>query len=183
MLYDILLADLKKQYEFSGQLTRNPNWWGLIKGIMNPRFTPIILFRISNYLFIHELKVLARLISLVNFILFGMEIAMRCKIGKGLYIPHTFGIVMGAQSIGENAVIYHGVTIGAQSMDISYSEDKRPIIGNNVVIGSGAKVLGGITVGNNVIIGANAVVTKDISDNMIMGGIPATVIGTRNIEE
>jgi serine O-acetyltransferase len=77
-------------------------------------------------------------------------------------------------------VIYHQVTIGAKEVDIGYHEEKRPVIGDNVIIGSGAKVLGGITIGHNVTIGANAVVTQSVPDNVIVGGIPAEIIQSRD---
>jgi serine O-acetyltransferase len=72
--------------------------------------------------------------------------------------------------------IFHHVTIGAKDMDIGYHEDKRPVIGDNVIIGSGAKVLGGITIGHNVRVGANAVVTHSVPDNVVVGGIPARIL-------
>jgi len=101
---------------------------------------------------------------------------MRCEIGPGLCFPHTFGIVIGASRIGRNALIYHGVTLGAKEMDMLYDPGKRPIVGDNVVIGSGAKVMGGIEIGDNVVIGANAVVTKSVPPNVVVGGIPAGII-------
>jgi serine O-acetyltransferase len=73
-------------------------------------------------------------------------------------------------------VIYHQVTIGAKETDISYHEDKRPVIGDNVIIGSGAKVLGSITIGHNVTIGANAVVTHSVPADAVVGGIPARLL-------
>lgn len=179
MLLDVLLADLKRQYEFAGQANRIPNILGLIKGFFNPRFLPVILYRISYYLYIHKLVIFARMFSALNFFLFSIEIAMRCNIGKGLYFPHPLGIVIGALTIGQNAVIYHGVTVGAQWMDIGYSPDKRPVVGDNIVFGAGSKILGGVIIGNNVVVGANAVVTKSVPDNVVVGGIPATVISKR----
>ena len=101
---------------------------------------------------------------------------MRCEIGPGLCFPHTVGTVIGALRIGRDAVIYHGVTLGAKEMDFGYDSKARPIIGDNVVIGSGAKVLGGITIGNNVIVGANAVVVESVPDNVVVGGVPAHIL-------
>jgi serine O-acetyltransferase len=86
------------------------------------------------------------------------------------------GTVIGASQIGSNAVIYHGVTLGAKEVDIAYSPDQRPIVGDNVVIGSGAKLLGGFRIGDNVKVGANAVVLESFPDNVVIGGIPATVV-------
>lgn len=91
------------------------------------------------------------------------------QIGGGLYIQHGFATIITAESIGKNVWINQQVTIG-------YNGDKAPIIGDNVVIYAGAKVVGGVRVGNNVTIGANAVVTKDIPDNSVVGGVPAKII-------
>lgn len=88
------------------------------------------------------------------------------EIGGGLFIQHGFSTVIAAKSIGENCWINQQVTIG-------YNGDKSPIIGNNVMITCGAKVLGGITVGDNVVIGANAVVIRDVEVGAVMGGVPA----------
>lgn len=176
---EILLADLSRQYYFDGSANRSPNMLGLIKHAFSPRFTPVVLCRLSHALYCHRLSPLARFFSLINFVLFGIEIAMRCEIGAGLYFPHTVGTVIGAQKIGKNAVIYHNVTFGAKEIDIGYHDDQRPIVGDNVIVGSGAKVLGGITIGDNVVIGANAVVVESVPSNVVVGGIPAKIIKQR----
>lgn len=178
-LRETLLADLKQQYHFDGQPEREPSTMGVIKRLANPRFLPVVLYRLAYYLNAQRMSPLAKLVSIWNFAWFGIEIAMRCEIGKGLYFPHTMGTVIGALRIGENAVIYHGVTLGAKEVDIGYSETSRPIVGNNVIIGSGAKLLGGITIGDNVVIGANSVVTKSLPNNVVVGGIPATILRIR----
>ena len=90
-------------------------------------------------------------------------------IGGGLYIQHGFATIITAESIGKNVWINQQVTIG-------YNGDKAPIIGDDVVIYAGAKVVGGVRVGNNVTIGANAVVTKDIPNNSVVGGVPAKIL-------
>ncbi len=104
---------------------------------------------------------------------YGIEISPRCEIGPGLYLPHTHGTVIGAWQIGENAVIYQGVTLGAKNLDLVFSESLRPNLGDNVTIGAGAKVLGGVRIGNSSTVGANAVVTKDVNDHQTVVGIPA----------
>lgn len=88
------------------------------------------------------------------------------RIGGGLYIQHGFSTIIAAQSIGENCFINQQVTIG-------YEGNRRPVIGNNVRICAGAKIIGGVKIGNNVIVGANGVVVKDIPDNEVWGGVPA----------
>jgi serine O-acetyltransferase len=111
----------------------------------------------------------------LNFFFFGIEIAVQCRVGKGLFLPHTQGTVIGAYSIGENATIFQGVTLGARELDFSFIESSRPAVGNDVTIGSGAKVLGGLTVGSGSRIGANAVVLESIPANVAAAGVPARV--------
>jgi serine O-acetyltransferase len=101
-----------------------------------------------------------------------------CTTKLPLYIPHPVGTVIGATKIGHNATILQGVTLGAKEIDISYLPANRPTIGDNVTIGAGAKVLGGINIGDNVTIGANAVVTKSLPDNVVAAGVPAKIIRT-----
>lgn len=179
MFIATLLGDLQAHYNFLGKKTYRAGIIDILKGLFNPRVLPVIIFRISHALYVHKLGWLARIVSLFNFIIFGIEIAMRCEIGKGLYLPHTVGTVIGALKIGENAVIYHGVTLGAKDMDLGYSSNKRPVVGNNVIIGSGAKVLGGIKIGDNVTIAANSVVVNDVPQNVVVAGIPAVIIKER----
>lgn len=171
-----LLADLQRHYFFSGRKDYFPGIGKLLINIFNPRFFPVVLFRLSHSFYKRRLTLLARLLSLLNFVLFGIEIAMRCEIGDGVYFPHTVGTVIGAQLIGRNAVIYHGVTFGAKEIDLDYKENQRPVVGDNVIVGAGAKVLGGISIGDNVIIGANAVVVDSIQSDVLVGGIPAKIL-------
>jgi serine O-acetyltransferase len=89
---------------------------------------------------------------------------------------HTQGTVLGAASIGRNVTIYHQVTLGAVVMDFAYSHELRPIVGDGVVIGVGAKVLGGLTLGNGSVIGANAVVLKNVPSGHLAIGIPAKIL-------
>lgn len=145
--------------------------------IFSPRFQPMLLHRIAYKLQISNLGPLAKLFSLINFVLFGIEIATRCPIGGGLFFAHTQGTVIGAVSIGRNATIYQGVTIGAKEMDFAYIPHNRPTIADEVMIGAGAKVLGGITIQNRVKIGANTVVTSDVAEGQTVVGSPMRVIG------
>lgn len=135
--------------------------------VLSPRFAPVLLCRLAHWLYLCHLSPLAKAVSLVNFVFFGIEIAVRCPIGPGLFFPHTQGTVIGAARIGTNATIYHGVTLGAKEIDHAFSDGHRPIVGDNVLIGSGAKVLGGIEIGDNVRIGANTVVTQTVPANFL----------------
>ena len=95
--------------------------------------------------------------------IFGLEVAGSTTIGGGLYLPHTQGTVIGAASIGENAIIYHNVTLGAKLIDVGFDPSTRPVLGSNVLIGSGAKVLGPVEIGDGCVIGANAVIVRSVS--------------------
>lgn len=179
MLLELLLGDLERQYHYNygGKRQKHPKL-ALLVGAFSPRFAPVLLCRIANSLYRSKLGLLARFFALVNFVVFGIEVALRCEIGPGLYFSHTVGTVIGATRIGCNAVIYHGVTLGAKEINMAYAynPNQRPTVGDNVVIGSGAKLLGGIKIGNNVKIGANAVVLDSFPDNVVIAGIPATVV-------
>jgi serine O-acetyltransferase len=148
--------------------------------LVSPRFVPMLLQRIAYALQVRRLGPLAKLVSLINFTLFGIEIATRCPIGPGLFFPHTQGTVIGALSIGRNATIYQGVTLGAKELDFGYSDDNRPRIGNDVLIGSGGKVLGGVSIGDRVRIGANTVVTKSLAPDVTAVGGAMRVIEPDN---
>jgi serine O-acetyltransferase len=175
-LKEYLLADLERQFFYDGQPDRVPTVLGIWRRALNLRFLPVVLFRLAHSCYCRGWGVLSKMLSLVNFVLFGIEIAQRCEIGGGLFLPHTVGTVIGARSIGRNAVIFQGVTLGAKSIDISYNPESRPLLGDNVTIGAGAKVLGGVAIGDNVTVGANAVVTKSLENNVVAAGIPARVI-------
>ena len=135
-------------------------------------FHILIFYRIGHFLYKHKLYFLARLISQIARFLTGIEIHPGAKIGRRLFIDH--GIVIGeTASIGNDCTIYHGVTLGGTGKD---KFKRHPDLGNNVMVGCGAKILGPIKVGNNVKIGANAVVTKSIEDNVTVVGIPGKIV-------
>jgi len=144
--------------------------------MFSPRFIPVLLCRIAHLLYLWRLTPIAKVISLINFSLFGLEVGIRCEIGRGLFFPHTSGVVIGAFSIGKNATIYQGVTIGARELDFSYLETSRPMIGDDVVISTGAVILGPVTIGDRVRIGANSVVLSSIPNDVFAVGAPARVI-------
>lgn len=177
-----LYADLARQYAVNGLFEKTPALLGLLLASFSPRFMPVVIFRLSHWCYMHKMSPFAKIFSLMNFVLFGLEIATRCKIGKGLYFPHTQGTVIGANAIGENATIYHNVTFGAREIDLGYAETSRPIVGNNVIVGAGAKILGGIHVGDDARVGANAVVLEDVPEGATVGGIPAKIIKQSGIK-
>jgi serine O-acetyltransferase len=171
-----LYLDLARQYFYAGQPDKQPTFGRLLLASFSPRFMPVVLFRLSHWFYQKRLSPLAKIVSLVNFVLFGLEIAVRCEIGPGLYFPHTQGTVIGALRIGTNATIYHNVTFGAREIDIGYNDTSRPVVGNNVIVGSGAKILGPVVLGDDVRVGANAVVLKDVAQGLTVVGIPAMPI-------
>jgi len=139
-----------------------------------PGLHAVWMHRIAHFLWKKNLKTLARFISHINRFLTGIEIHPGAKIGKRFFIDHGMGVVIGETTeIGDDVIIYHQVTLGG----VSTKKGKRhPTIGNNVVIGAGAKVLGPIKIGNNVKIGANSVVIKDVPDNSTVVGIPGKIV-------
>ena len=130
--------------------------------------------RRAHWCHTHGLKFLARMISQNSRRRTGIEIHPGAKIGKRLVIDHGMGIVIGETAeIGDDCLIYHGVTLGGTGKDVG---KRHPTIGNNVLIGAGAKVLGPFTVGNNSRIAANSVVLSEIPDDSTAVGVPARVI-------
>lgn len=143
----------------------------LLAYILSPRYLPIFIYRLSNLFQSCSVPLLPSICCFLNLLLFSIEISPRCHIKPGLFIPHPSGIVVGAFSIGKNATIFQSVTIGCRSLDFTFSIHSRPILGDNVIIGCGSKILGPIHVGNNSVIGANSVVLKDIPDGFTVVGI------------
>jgi serine O-acetyltransferase len=149
-----------------------------------PGFHAILFYRISNWFWTHKLYLPGRLISHLGRFLTGIEIHPGAKIGRKFFIDHGMGVVIGETTeIGDNVTLYHGVTLGGTT----WKKIKRhPTIGNNVVIGAGAKVLGPVKIGDNSKIGANSVVVNEIPPNSIVVGIPGKVVfrveGERRIQ-
>ena len=122
-----LAADIRRYRALtSGQADAPVSAGGVLATLLSPRFMPVFLCRLAHWLYLHRLGPLAKLVSLVNYVFFGIEIAVRCPIGQGLFFPHTVGTVIGPEEIGENATIYHNVTLGAREIDIAYSAGRRP---------------------------------------------------------
>ncbi|PKN80139.1 MAG: serine acetyltransferase [Candidatus Cloacimonetes bacterium HGW-Cloacimonetes-1] len=145
--------------------------------LLNPRFLPVFIFRISNAFYRHNLGFIAKLLALKNQIIFGCDIARGARISGGLYLPHPNGIVIGEHvRIGRNCIIHQGVTLGARGEDHEFA---NPTVGHEVEIGTGAKILGFVRIGDYARVGANAVVLHDVPDYGIAVGIPAKTIGLR----
>ena len=150
-----------------------------------PGVKAVFFHRIANFFCLAKFDLIARVISQFSRFLTGIEIHPKAKIGKNLFIDHGMGVVIGETSeIKDNVTIYHMVTLGGISPSINSDNQRNtkrhPTLQDNVVVGSGAQVLGPVVVGKNAKIGANAVVTKNVSDNAIMIGIPAKNINTQS---
>ena len=148
-----------------------------------PGVKAVLFHKIAHFFSVAKFDLIARIISQSSRFLTGIEIHPKAKIGKNLFIDHGMGVVIGETSeIGNNVTIYHGVTLGGISPSIDSDKQRdvkrHPTLKNNVVVGSGAQILGPVTVGENAKIGANAVVTKDVPDNAVMVGVPAKNVGT-----
>ena len=150
-----------------------------------PGVKAVFLHRIANFFCIAKFDLIARVISQFSRFLTGIEIHPKAKIGKNLFIDHGMGVVIGETSeIKDNVTIYHAVTLGGISPSINSNEQRdvkrHPTLEDNVVVGSGAQVLGPVIVRKNAKIGANAVVTKDVLEHAVMIGIPAKNINTKS---
>jgi serine O-acetyltransferase len=128
-----------------------------------------ILYRVSHALRRRRVHLLPAMVSHWNLTLHGLDIPPSTEIGPRLYIPHPVGTVVTARRIGSDATLVSGVTIGMRN------EPEFPLIGDNVFVGAGARILGGVTIGDNVSVGANAVVLSDVPSDSVAVGVPAVV--------
>ncbi len=164
-----LREDIKAVFE------RDPAARSLLEVILcYPGLHAVWGHRISHWLWTHHLKLFARWFSQLMRGLTGIEIHPGARIGKRFFIDHGMGVVIGETTeIGDNVTLYHGVTLGGTSLN---KGKRHPTLGNNVVVGAGAKVLGAITIGDNSRIGANAVVVKDVPPNSVVVGVPGQIL-------
>jgi serine O-acetyltransferase len=150
-----------------------------------PGVKAVFFHKFAHLFHVAGFDLIARIISQTIRFFTGIEIHPGAKIGKNLFIDHGMGVVIGETSeIGDNVTIYHAVTLGGSSPSIDSErqrhEKRHPTIGNDVVIGSGAQIIGPVKVGNGARIAANAVVVKDVPENATMVGIPAKAVKLEN---
>ena len=150
-----------------------------------PGVKAVFFYRIANFFYLAKFDLIARIISQATRFFTGIEIHPGATIGKNLFIDHGMGVVIGETSIiGDNVTIYHAVTLGGISpsidSDSQRNEKRHPTIGNDVVIGSGAQIIGPVKVGKCARIAANAVVVNDVADDTTMVGVPAKAIKIGN---
>ncbi len=179
--YKIILKDIQ------AIIDRDPATRSKLEAIIcSSGLHAIIIHRFSHFLWKHNFILCARIFSQISRFLTGIEIHPGAKIGAGFMIDHGMGVVIGETTeIGENVTLYHDVTLGGRKMydDKGKKLEKRhPTIGNNVIIGSGAQILGPIIIGNNVKIGSNAIVIKDIPNDCTVVNTPAYVIKKSEIQ-
>lgn len=147
------------------------NYWEVL--LTYPSLHALILYRLAHRFYLMKMPFIPRLISQISRFITGIEIHPKAKIGKGFFIDHGMGVVIGETSvIGDNVTVFQGVTLGGTGKERG---KRHPTVGNNVVIGAGAKVLGNITIEDNVNIGANAVVIRDVPASSTVVGIPGRI--------
>lgn len=175
--------------EINGMMARDPAARSGIEVVLcYPGFHAIVSHRIAHRLWRRGWRLLARWISQVSRFMTGIEIHPAARIGKGFFIDHGMGVVVGETSIiGDDVTLYHGVTLGgvspSEDSDSQREQKRHPTLGDNVIVGSGAQILGPIEVGHGARVGANAVVTKDIPCCVTVVGIPAKIVSKVEKEE
>ena len=143
--------------------------------LTSPGVHAVWIYRVANKVWNWDLRILARVISNWGRFLTGVEIHPAATIGRRLYIDHGMGVVIGGTSIiGDDVMMYHGVTLGAK---FNIKSKRHPTIGNNVVLGAGSMVIGDIKIGDGSSVGANTVVTKDLPAGSIIVGAKSRVVG------
>jgi serine O-acetyltransferase len=173
MLMQLLCEDLARQYALEGRAKQRVGIADILLRLLHPRFLPIVLCRVSRSSMQAGIPLLPKMLGGLNLVLFGLEVATSCEIGPGIFFPHTVGTVIGARCLGSNVTIFQGVTLGARRLDMHFDPEKRPEVGDNVTLGSGSKILGGIRIGDNAVVGANVVVVQSVAANTRVTGIPA----------
>ena len=180
----LMFENLMKYFE--SVKARDPAATSLLLVILTyPGVKAVFFHRIANFIWSLNLKLLGRMISQLSRFLTGIEIHPAAKIGKNFFIDHGMGVVIGETAeIGDNVTIYHGVTLGGIMPAVKSSEQvgvkRHPTLEDDVIVGSGAQILGPIIIKSCARIGSNAVVTKDVPKGGIMVGIPAKNIQSKS---
>ena len=180
-LKDLLYSDLARQYELEGRTNIRPNFFRFLGRLLHFKYLPNVIFRTSRAAMLAGIPVLPRSLMYLNIVLFGLEVTPKCEIGPGFYVPHPVGCVIGAWQIGSNVTMFQGVGLGAVN-DMEFRKELRCHIGNNVVLGTGCKVMGPYHIGDNVKIGANSVVTSSVEPNLTVVGLPARPVLAKTLK-
>lgn len=169
LVLSTLVADFRIIFE------RDPaarNWLEVL--VCYPGLQALLLHRLAHWLYGVRIPFIPRLISFISRFITGIEIHPGAAIGRGFFIDHGMGVVIGETAIvGEYVLLYQGVTLGGTGKE---SGKRHPTVGNNVVVGAGAKVLGNIEIGNNVRIGAGSVVLRNVPSDCTVVGVPGRII-------
>ena len=171
-MFDIIKQDLRAVFD------RDPAATSKLEVVLTyAGFHALLAYRISHWLKLHDVPILPRVISQLARWVTGVEIHPAAQIGTGFFIDHGMGLVIGETAeIGDYVTLFQGVTLGGTGKERG---KRHPTLGNHVVVGAGAKILGGITIGDNVKIGANSVVLRNVPANSTVIGVPARVIKTQ----
>lgn len=166
--------------EIKAIMERDPAARNIFEALLYPSLHAIILHRVAHSLYQAKVPFFPRLVSQFSRFITGIEIHPGAKIGKGLFIDHGMGVVIGETAeLGDNVTLYQGVTLGGTGKQ---KGKRHPTLGNNVLVGVGAEVLGAITIGDNARIGGGAVVLKDVPPNTTAVGVPARIVAYRNAQ-
>lgn len=170
----VALYALLFQSEIRAAIERDPAATGSLAVILSyPGLHALFYYRVGRIFYKAGLLFFARLVTQFGRFLTGIEIHPGAHIGRGLFIDHGMGVVIGETAvIGKNVTLFQGVTLGGTG---KHKGKRHPTLGDNVVVGAGAKILGNIRIGDNVSVGANAVVIHDVSPNSTVVGVPGRV--------
>ena len=170
----VLLISIMFTDEIAATKERDPAAKNTIEIILlYPGLHALVIHRIANFFWKKKVQFVPRFLSQIARLFTGIEIHPGAEIGKGFFVDHGMGVVVGETTIiGDNVALFQGVTLGGTGKETG---KRHPTLGNNIVIGAGAKVLGNIKVGDNSYIGANAVVLKDVPHNSTVVGVPGRV--------
>ena len=168
-MFNRLKEDIKVVFE------RDPAAKTVLEVLLTyPGLHAVWMHRMAHWFYRRKFYFIARFISQLNRFLTGIEIHPGAVVGRGLFIDHGMGVVIGETTeIGDNVTLYQGVTLGGTGKE---KGKRHPTIGNNVVVSTGAKILGNITIGNNVKVGAGSVVLRNVPDNCAVVGVPGKVV-------
>ncbi|MCW0186185.1 serine O-acetyltransferase [Campylobacter lari] len=161
--------------DFSMPKQKDPAYRSWVELVFNyPGVWAVVNYRFAHFFYIKNYTRIARMISGISQFLTGVDLHPGATLGRRIFIDHAIGVVVGETAIiGNDVIIYQGVTLGGTSLD--KNTKRHPTIEDDVIIGSGAKILGNITIGKNAKIGSNAVVLKDVGANLTAIGIPAYI--------
>jgi len=173
-MFDRIRADLQ------AALQRDPAARSRVEVLLcYPGLHAVLMHRVAHWLWTHRLRLMARFLSQLNRFLTGIEIHPAASIGRALFIDHGMASVIGETTeIGDNCTLYQGVTLGGTGKQTG---KRHPTLGNNVVVGVGASILGAIKVGDNALVGAGSVVLRDVSPDSTVVGVPARLVRERGV--